>query len=108
MQEHLENSLLSSFQALDKLGYRDEVADMLYYLYNEENLTDSTQFWSFLHRKFSPDIEEKVMTLGQQAVKQAAEQTAIRMLEEKIDIKLISKITNLSQEEIKRLQKKPH
>jgi hypothetical protein len=31
LQEYLETVLLASFQALDECGYRDEVADMLYY-----------------------------------------------------------------------------
>ena len=93
---------------------------MLYYLYNEGNLNSSTEFWTFLHRQFSKDIGEKVMTLGQQAVQQAVQQTieqtreqesqktALRMLEEKIDITLISKITKLSPEAIKILAKKKH
>jgi hypothetical protein len=54
------------------------------------------------------------MTLGQQAIQQAQQQafaqgiqeTAIRMLNERLDIKLISKVTKLSQEEIKRLERK--
>ncbi len=49
------------------------------------------------------------MTLGQQAVQQAVQQesraTALRMLDEKFDIKTISKITKLSPDEIKRLAK---
>jgi predicted transposase/invertase (TIGR01784 family) len=114
LQEYLETVLLSSFQALDTLGYRDEVADMLYYLYNEGNLTDSDKFWTFLHHKFSKDVEEKVMTLGeraqqqalQQGIQQGVQETALRMLNEKIDITLISKVTNLSPEEIKRLDRK--
>jgi predicted transposase YdaD len=118
----LETLLFSPFKQLDEMGYRDDVADLLYYLYNEGNLTDSAQFWSFLHRKFSPHVEEKVMTLGQQAVQQAVQQaeqralqqgakensreTALRMLDEQLDIKLISKVTQLSQDEIKRLARK--
>jgi rubrerythrin len=50
------------------------------------------------------------MTLGQQAIQQAvqhtSQETAIRMLNERLDIKLISKVTKLSQEEIKRLERK--
>ena len=74
LQEYLETVLLSTFQALEQLGHGDEVADLLYCLYNEGNLNDSSQFWTFLHRKFSKDIEEKVMTLGQQAIQQAKQQ----------------------------------
>jgi predicted transposase YdaD len=114
----LETLLFSPFKRLDEMGYRDDVADLLYYLYNEGNLTDSAQFWSFLHRKFSPHVEDKVMTLGQQAVQQAEQralqqgakensrETALRMLARKCDIELISEVTQLPQDEIKRLARK--
>lgn len=114
LQNYLETVLLSSFATLDQLGYRDDVADLLYYLYNEGNLVNSNQFWAFLHQKFSKEVEDKVMTLGQQAAQQAFQQgaqqeskeTALRMLEKKLDIKLIAEVTKLSQEEIKLLLKK--
>jgi len=119
LQHYIETILLSSLIALDKSGYSDEVADLLYYLYNEGNLTSANQFWAFLHQKFSKEVEDKVMTLGQQAVQQAVQQatqqalkqgareTALRMLEKKLDIQLIAEVTRLSLEEIKQLKKKP-
>lgn len=62
-----------------------------------------------MHQQFSRDIEEKVMTLGQQATQKPAQhplkEAALRMLEKKFDINLISELTNLSPEEIKRLGK---
>ena len=114
LQDYLENVLLSSFSTLDQLGYSDDVADLLYYLYNEGNLVNSNQFWAFLHQRFSKEVEDKVMTLGQQAVQQAYQQgaqqelkqTALRMLEKKLDIKLIAEVTKLPLEEIKLLSKK--
>ena len=114
LQDYLENVLLSSFSILDQLGYSDDVADLLYYLYNEGNLVNSNQFWAFLHQRFSKEVEDKVMTLGQQAVQQAYQQgaqqelkqTALRMLEKKLDIKLIAEVTKLPLEEIKLLSKK--
>lgn len=114
LQDYLENVLLSSFSTLDQLGYSDDVADLLYYLYNEGNLVNSNQFWAFLHQRFSKKVEDKVMTLGQQAVQQAFQrgaqqelkETALRMLEKKLDIKLIAEVTKLSLEEIKLLSKK--
>lgn len=118
LQAVLETMLLSTFETLDKMGFKDDVADLLYYLYNEGNLTNSEKFWSFLHSKFSKEVEEKIMTLGQQAEKKAfqegaqegaqqeAKATALRMLEKNLDIKLISEVTHLSAEEIKRLAKK--
>ena len=52
------------------------------------------------------------MTLGQQAIKKAVEQaareTALRMLEDKFDIRTISRVTRLTIEEIKVLAKNKH
>jgi hypothetical protein len=50
---------------------------------------DPSQFWMFLHRKFSKDVGSKIMTLGQQAETKAFQQgaqleaqaTALRMLD---------------------------
>ena len=124
LQTYMETVLVDCFKQLDEQGYRDDVADMLYYLYNEGNLCDSNQFWVFLHRQFSQDVEEKVMTLGQQAVQKALQEgmqqgrqqgkdqtsreTAIRMLGKKFDIKLISEITKLSIKDIEGLASKKH
>ena len=124
LQTYMETVLVDCFKQLDEQGYRDDVADMLYYLYNEGNLCDSNQFWVFLHRQFSNDVEEKVMTLGQQAVQKALQEgmqqgmqqgkdqtsreTAIRMLDKKFDIKLISEITKLSIKDIEGLTSTKH
>ena len=94
---------------------------MLYYLYNEGNLKDSNQFLAFLHRQFSKEVGEKVMTLGQQAVQQAVKQAvqqaveqtkeqqsreiALCMLDEGVNIPLISKITKLSIGEVQALSR---
>ena len=114
LQAIFEDVLLSAFRTLDQMGYKDDVADLLFYLYNEGNLTDSDKFWSLLHGKFSKDVEEKVMTLGQKAEQQAFQQgaqqeaqtTALRLLDENCDIQFISRVTRLSKEEIRLLARK--
>jgi predicted transposase YdaD len=123
LQDTLENILLSLFQQMEKIGYIDEVADMLYYLYNEGNLNNSSQFWMFLHTKFSSNVEEKVMSLGQQAIQQAVQQAvqkavqqavhdteqqnsekiALQLLKKKIDINIIAQSTNLSTQKLLKL-----
>lgn len=113
-QEYLENVLLHSLRILDAEGYRDEVANLLYYIYNEGKLNDKGHFFAFLHQKFSKAVEDEVMSLGQQAIREAAQQaehstlqkTALRMLDENCDIQFISRITHLTKEEIKQLAKK--
>jgi Putative transposase, YhgA-like len=71
LEEYFDKWLLTSYQALEQQGYIDEVADLIYYIYTEGNLSDSSRFWSYLHRKFSKEVEEKVMTLGHQAEQRA-------------------------------------
>ena len=112
LQHQLETELLAYFQQLDRAGHTDEVADLLYYLYNEGNLKNADQFWSFLHQKFSKNVEEKIMTLGQQAVQKAVEQAAHqnsieiaqRMIAENSNPAFIMKVTGLSLEKIQELQ----
>lgn len=114
LHELLENILLSSLQELERIGAGDDVADLLYYLYNEGNLTDSTKFLAFLHQRFSKDVEDKFMTLGQQAINKALQQgihqglqeSARGMLKKNMNIDMIAEITGLSIEEIRRLAKK--
>lgn len=114
LQTVFETILLATFKTLDQIGFKDDVADLLYYLYNEGNLTDSDEFWAAIRHKFSKEVEEKVMTLGQQAKQQAfkqgaqqeAQATALRMLEKKLDVNLISEVTHLSIATIKQLAKK--
>ena len=114
LQETLETVLVSAFKAMETMGYIDNVSDMLYYLYNEGNLKNADRFWDFLHQQFSHDVEEKVMTLGQKAVDQAVNQAvhqkavemAIHLLDDKVDINIISKATKLPVSEIKQLAKK--
>lgn len=114
LESILETSLVAAFKKLEDMGFKDDVADLLYYLYNEGNLTDSQQFLAFSRNKFSPDAEEKVMTLGQRDRQRAAQQaehrvlqeTALRMLEKKMDIAVIAEVTQLTHQEISRLAKK--
>jgi Putative transposase, YhgA-like len=127
LQTYLETVLLPVFQRLDKLDCRDDLADLLYYLYNEGNLTNLKSFRLLLHNKISPTMETKVMTLGQQeinrcveerieervkqvrqevrqeAIEQNRQEMAIRLLEEDANIQLISKVTGFSQKKIKQL-----
>ncbi len=131
LSDYLESDLVVLLQALEEQGYRDEVVDLLYYLYSEGNLSHSSKFWPFLHQKFSKEVEEEVMTLRQQDIQQGFEQgfmlgfelgfkqglqqgtqkalqeTALRMLQNKqFEIETIAEITQLSIAEIESLAKK--
>ena len=72
------------------------------------------QFTEMAQTYLSKELGEEAMTIAQelkqqgiqQGIQQESQKTALRMLDEKCDIQLISRVTHLSQEEIKRLAKK--
>lgn len=113
-QTTFETLLIHTLQALEKMGAGDEVVDLLYYIYNEGNLADRTKFFTILHQKFSKDVEEKVMTLGQQAeakalqqgIQQGLQESALRMIRKNKNVDEIVEFTGLSKETIKILVQK--
>lgn len=121
LQNYFEQTLVTVFKQLDNCGDRDEVIDMLYYLLNEGQFLNEKKFWTILHQEFHPDIEGKVMTIAQRLRASGIEEgiekgiekgefkakleVAQRMLAEGVDIAFIAKLTGLSREKIKELEK---
>lgn len=92
------------------------MGDMLYYLLNEGQNISKERFWNILHDEFSPEVEDRVMTIAQQlraegfekGFEQCIESIVMRLLSEKADLAFIVKITGLSLAKIQELQKKAH
>ncbi len=111
LQDYLETVLIHTLHRLDAAGYRDDVANLLYYIYNEGSLNDSNHFFAFLHHKFSKEVEEQVMTLGQQAALKAeqkgmlkqAEKSVLSMIKKNIPIEDIVEISGLPKVDVLRL-----
>lgn len=114
LQNYFEQVLVDVFKQLDQSGNRDDVADMLYYLLNEGKFLNKIKFWNLLHQEFSPEIEDKVMTIAEQLKAEGREEgiekgkleVAKRLLEEGVELGFIVKVTKLPLAKIKELQKK--
>ncbi|MHB1947386.1 MAG: hypothetical protein ACYCQI_04640 [Gammaproteobacteria bacterium] len=100
LQYIFENNLLEAYKYLDRIGGRDDVGDMLYYLLNEGQNISNERFWNILHDEFSPEVEDRVMTIAQQlraeGFERGVESIAIKLLSENADLAFIVRITGLS------------
>jgi predicted transposase YdaD len=85
-----------------------------YYLLNEGKFLSKDRFWSILHQEFSPEIEDKVMTIAEQlkaegeikGIEKTKIEVAKRLLIEGIKLDVIAKVTKLPLTKIKELQTK--
>ena len=106
LQTYFKQVLVDEFKKLDKAKHRDDVADMLYYLLNEE------RFWVVMRQEFSSEIGDRIMTIIEKiearaeprAVGKNNIQIAKRLLAEGLKLDIISRITKLSLAKIKALQ----
>lgn len=123
------DELFKVYKHLDEAGYREELADLLYYLLNEGRNLDTHHLKSVIYQHFSQEVEGKLMTIAQalrlegwnegiqqgmqqgvqQGVQQGEQKTirllAKRLLSENTDIHFIAKVTGLSLSEIQELQR---
>src|SRR5688572_21344642 len=115
LQLYFEQVLVKIFKQLDESGNRDEVVDMLYYLFKTNGYLDDREFLVILHNEFSEEVENNMMTLEERAIQrgrekglqeglqrglqqgsqQVLEETARRLFTEGCDLSFISKITAL-------------
>lgn len=105
-----EKKLLDIYKNLDQSGNRDDLGDMLYYLLNEGNFLNKERFLTLLHEEFSPDVEDKVMTIAQQLKEEGRQEgleiVAAKLLQEKADAERISMLTGLTLTRIKEIQQR--
>ncbi len=113
LQAFFDQTLINLLKQLDQAGDTDEVVDVLYYLLKESEFLDAEQFWSVLHREFSSNVEDKMMTIADKLEEKGKLEVAKRLLVERrkelseIDlIAWVQRMTGLSLEKIKELQKK--
>jgi len=116
LQVFFEQTLINVLKKLDRSGDTDEVVDVLYYLLKESLFLNKEQFWITFHHDFSSEVDSKMKTIAQQIREEGRQegmlQTAERLLAEKTSfsdaelVALIHRITGLSVEKIKELQKK--
>jgi predicted transposase/invertase (TIGR01784 family) len=110
LQELFEHLLLDVYKQLDQSGNRDDLADMLYYLLNESEFLNEDRFWSIIHQNFSSETEGKIMTIAQKlearGIQQGVQRVALKLIEKGEKLETVSKLTDLSIEELKKLKAK--
>lgn len=114
-------NIAGTLNQLDKAGGRDFIAIVLQYLMERGELRDKDAFFKLIDTKISHEVGEKIMSLAEQLreegrfegklegklegeLKKGLE-IARRMLEEGSDPLFVAKVTSLTLDEIKALQK---
>jgi len=83
---------------------------MLYYLLNENEFLNEERFWSIIHQGFSSETEDKIMTIAQKlearGIRQGIQRVALKLIEKGEKLETVSKLTDLSITELKKLKEK--
>lgn len=99
----------SIIQALDRKDDRDYLALVLQYMIDRGETTDKKAFIEFVESNLSEEVGEKIMTIAEQFKEEGKLEgkfeAARKMLNEGLEITLISKFTDLPIEQIKTLKK---
>jgi len=102
---------------LDNAGGRDFIAIVLQYLLERGELSDREAFFKLIDTQISHEVGEKIMSLAEQLKQEGREKGRIegelnkereiakRMLDEGSDPAFVAKVTGLSPDKIKTLQK---
>ena len=72
----------------------------------DQNATEAAGYDKGLKEGHKKGIEEGIKEGHEKGVEEGKKEIAKKMLEEKLDIELIEKVTNISKEELKKMQEK--
>ncbi len=108
------NDIAQTLHQLDEVGGRDFIEIVLQYLLERGELSDKDAFFKLIDTKISHEVGEKIMSLAEQLKEegrlegesQGRFEIAERMLAEGSDPVFVAKVTGLSLDKIKALQKK--
>ena len=117
-KEHLELEVLKIVDNLNAIGLNKHgqyVVELVKYILNiDDDHRNVEEFVNIMHDKLLPSVEEEIMTLAERIEEKGRKEgllagkieIARKLLQEKTDPVFIAKITELSLEKIKELQKK--
>lgn len=105
--------ITESLHQLDQAGGRDFIAIVLQYLLERGELSDKDAFFKLIDTQISHEVGEKIMSLAEQLKEEGRiegelnkeKEIAKRLLEEGADPVFVAKVTGLSLDKIKILQK---
>lgn len=109
--------IADTLHQLDNAGGRDFIAIVLQYLLERGELSDKEAFFKLIDTQISHEVGEKIMSLAEQLKEEGRiegklegelegkQEIAKRLLEENTDPAFVAKVTGLSLDKIKLLQK---
>ena len=105
--------IASKLHQIDKAGGRNFIAIVLQYLLERGELSDKEAFFELIDTQISHEVGEKIMSLAEQLKEEGRiegelskeKEIAKRLLDEGSDPAFVAKITGLSLDKIKTLQK---
>jgi predicted transposase/invertase (TIGR01784 family) len=101
--------IAGTLHQLDNAGGRDFIAIVLQYLLERGELSDKEAFFKLIDTQISHEVGEQIMSLAEQLKEEGRiekeNEIAMRMLEEGSDPAFVAKVTGLSLDKIKKLQK---
>lgn len=101
--------IADTLHQLDNAGGRDFIAIVLQYLLERGELSDKEAFFKLIDTQISHEVGEKIMSLAEQLKEEGRiekeREIAKRMLDEGAEPAFVAKVTGLSLDKIKMLQK---
>lgn len=101
--------IVGTLHQLDNAGGRDFIAIVLQYLLERGELSDKEAFFELIDTQISHEVGEKIMSLAEQLREEGELRKSIeiakKMLDEGSDLVFVAKVTGLSLDKIKKLQK---
>ena len=103
--------ILASLQwPMDKYEAQEMLELLLNYLFNAGNIEDIDSFVESSIEQLSSPIRSEMMTFAEKmeerGIEQGKQDIALKMLNEGVELAFISKVTDFSQADLKRLQEK--
>ncbi|HGC5940565.1 TPA: Rpn family recombination-promoting nuclease/putative transposase [Legionella pneumophila] len=101
--------IADTLHQLDNAGGRDFIAIVLQYLLERGELSDKEAFFKLIDTQISHEVGEKIMSLAEQLKEEGRiekeREIAKRMLDEGAEPAFVAKVTGLSLDKIKMMQK---
>lgn len=116
LQNSFETVLLEAYKRLDRSGDREDLGDMLYYIFKKNDSLNKNQFWSILDQEFSQEVGGNFMTMEEQAIlegmqkgiqqgiQQGKAEMAKQLIAANLDLAFIAKISGISIDKLLKLK----
>lgn len=101
--------IAATLHQIDNIGGCDFIEIVLQYLLERGELSDKDAFFKLIDTQISHEVEEKIMSLAEQLIAEGKHEERLeiarKMLHEGSELVFVAKVTGLSLDTIKELQK---